>query len=103
MNGRSSNYGMRNASISNLKVLKSPQEGGTKKEYDDFLEAIGNHVTMEWANGPDIAHVIKHGERPKMNEPTDMNEEDLKVKWKVRILEGKVDRYVRESVPWKTT
>ena len=27
-----------------LKVLKCPEEGGTKKDYDDFLEKLENHV-----------------------------------------------------------
>ena len=37
--------------------------------------------------------MIKNGERPNIKEPTDIKEEDLKVKWKVRIWEGEVDRY----------
>ena len=36
--------GARAATVRNLKVLKMPQKGGTKKEYEDFLDKIHNHV-----------------------------------------------------------
>ena len=34
------NVGTRIAATLNLKILKTPAEGGTKKEYEDFLEII---------------------------------------------------------------
>ena len=30
--------GARAATVENLKILNSPQEGGSKKEYEDFLD-----------------------------------------------------------------
>ena len=32
--------------VRNLKILSAPEEGGTKKEYEDFLEKIQSHVTI---------------------------------------------------------
>ena len=40
--------GARVATVKNLKALKTPEEGGTKKDYEDFLEKIHNHVMVHW-------------------------------------------------------
>jgi len=37
--------------VHDLKELKSPEEGGTKKEYETFLETIQNHITITWDFG----------------------------------------------------
>ena len=39
--------GARAATVRDLNTLKSPKEGGTKKEYEDFLEKIRNHVPQQ--------------------------------------------------------
>ena len=49
--------GARAAVVRNLKTLSAPEEGGTKKEYEDFLEKIQSHVTIGWDFGKDIGHL----------------------------------------------
>ena len=58
--------GLRVAAVRNLRVLKCPEEGGTKKEYEDFLDKIQNHVTLAWEFGKDTGHVVKTDELPDM-------------------------------------
>ena len=69
--GRNTVTGGRTAEVPQLKVLKAPEEGGTKKEYEDFLEKIINHVTITWSHGKDIAGVIKETQMPAFIEPTE--------------------------------
>ncbi len=38
--------GGRATAVQNLKVLKTPEEGGTKKDYDDFVQKVNNHVMV---------------------------------------------------------
>ena len=45
-NANTNMVGTRAAVVRNLKILKAPEEGGTKKEFDDFLEKIQNHLTI---------------------------------------------------------
>jgi hypothetical protein len=85
--------GARAAVVRNLTVLKAPEEGGTKKEYEDFLEKIQNHVTIGWDFGKDIGHLLKNMKDPVIPEPKDMTEEEEKVKWKRRLWDQEVDRY----------
>ena len=76
-----------------LKTLKTPQEGGTKKQYQDFLDKIDTHVSINWDFGKDISHVLKHNEKPTIEEPEDLTSAEESVKWKVRLWNQKVDRY----------
>ena len=76
-----------------LKTLKSPEEGGTKKEYEDFLEKIDSHVSINWEFGQDIAYVIKNSKLPVFVEPKDLTATEETTKWKVRLWNQKVDRY----------
>ena len=85
--------GARTATTLNLKTLKTPAEGGTKKEYEDFLETIQTHVSINWDFGQDIAYVIKHNNIPTFTEPQDLSVSEEKQKWKVRLWNQKVDRY----------
>ena len=85
--------GGRTATILNLKTLKSPEEGGTKKEYEDFLERVGNHASIAWDFGDDIAYVIKNTTKPSIPEPVDLTSEEAKKQWQVRVWNQKVDRY----------
>jgi hypothetical protein len=79
--------------VKGLKTLITPDEGGTKKDYEDFLERIHNHVMITWSWGKDIAHVVKNTEDPSIEEPKDLPTEDEGKKWKVRLWEQAVDRY----------
>ena len=77
----------------NLAPLKSREEGGTKKEYEDFLEKLDNHVSVNWDFGGDVAYVIKNNKEPVFEEPVDLSEENEKVKWKVMLWKQQVNRY----------
>ena len=56
--------GARAAVVRNLKTLKAPEEGVTKKEYEECLEKFQNHVTISWDFGKYICHLLKHMEDP---------------------------------------
>lgn len=45
--------GARAIEVKDLKTLKAPEEGGTKKKYKDSLDKIQNHVTMAWEQTSD--------------------------------------------------
>ena len=83
----------RTTAIESLKTLKTPEEGGTKKEYEDFLEKISTHASVSWEFGEDIAHVLEHTQKPAFPEPIDLTDDESKVKWQVRVWNQKVDRY----------
>ena len=92
-NANTNMVGTRAAVVRNLKILKSPEEGGTKKEFDDFLKKIQNHLTISWDFGKDIGYVVKHMKDPKIEEPTDMTSDKEKDKWRVRLWNQEVDQY----------
>ena len=77
--------------IKDLKVLKCPEEGGTKKDYDDFLETLENHVRIAWVHEKDIRYVAKHGALPEIEEPTDPT--GPTTKWGQRLWDQMVDNY----------
>ena len=90
--------GGRATAVKNLKVLKTPEEGGTKKEYEDFVEKINNRVMVHCSFGSDIGHVIKNLKDPKMIEPLDLSIEDEKSKLRVHLWNAKVDRYAAHQM-----
>ena len=90
----SGNTGSRPTEVKGLKPLKSPEEGGTKKEYQDFLDKLENHITMAWDEGADIRQVVSSGELPDIEEPEDITDEEEKSKLKQRMWILKVDAYV---------
>ena len=77
----------RSDEISGLQKLRSPEEGGVKKEYDDFMEKIENHVAIKWPQGSDIAYFVKNGEDPDMDPPKDLTEDEQKQMLKMRKWE----------------
>ena len=87
-------YLSRSSEIPGLKTLKSPEEGGTKKEYDDFLEKIINHVTITWGHGKDVAYTIKHTKLPSLIEPGKLSDSDAKSQLKVMRWNMAVTRYL---------
>ena len=68
--------GARTATTLNLKTLKTPAEGGTKKEYEDFLDTIQTHVSINWEFGQDVAYVMKNTELPIFIEPIDLSKDE---------------------------
>ncbi len=93
--------GSRPTEVKGLKLLKSPEEGGTKKEYQDFLDKIENHVTMAWDEGGDIGHVVASGELPDIDEPEDITDEEEKSKLKQRMWILRVDAFVARDTALK--
>ena len=85
--------GGRAAVVRDLKILKAPEEGGSKKEYEEFLDRIQNHVIINWGFGSDIGTVIKTMDDLEIEEPQDLTDEQEKVKWKARLWAQSVDRY----------
>ena len=83
----------RTATILNLKTLKSPEEGGTKRDYEEFLERVGNHASISWDFGDDIAYVLEHTSKPTIAEPVNLTTAEAKKQWQVRVWNQKVDRY----------
>ena len=92
-NGNAFASGLRVAAVRNLRALKCPEEGGTKKEYEDFLDKIQNHVTIGWEFGKDTGHVVKTGQLPDIEKPDDISDKDEESKWKLRLWMNAVDRY----------
>jgi hypothetical protein len=72
--------GGRLTEVKGIKTLKCPEENGTKKEYQYFLDKIENHVMMAWKEGADIGHVVKYGEKPDIDtdKPVNLTEEESK-------------------------
>ena len=86
--------GHRPTEVKGLKELKLNSEGGTKKEYEDFLKSIERHVGIAWQYGSDIAQAVKlGGQKPNIPEPKDLDKKDKNIKWKVRVWEKRVDNY----------
>ena len=70
--------GARTATTLNLKTLKTPAEGGTKSEYEEFLDKIQTHVSINWEFGQDVAYVMKNNALPSFKEPEDLDETEGK-------------------------
>ena len=85
--------GARAIVVQDLKTLKAPEEGGSKKEYEDFLDRIQNHVTMAWDQGKDIGLVVRTGQKPDIEEPKDLTETEAKSQVKTRLWNMRVDRH----------
>ena len=61
--------------VEGLKILKCPEEGGTMKQFEDFKETIGNHVSIAWQGGNDLAHCLdKEMDPPIFTAPPDIDE-----------------------------
>ena len=89
----------RSATIPGIKLLKTPEEGGTKKEHKDFLEKIENHIEMTWPTGADIAYVLTEKEDPIMEEPKPLTEDEEKTPSKVAVfLDESKDHRTRVKV-----
>ena len=84
--------GARIATVQGLTILKSPEEGGTKKQYDDYLDKLQNHLMIGWAGGRDISQVVKNQE-PDIPEPVDLTEKEKTSDWKKVAWTRKVEKY----------
>ena len=80
----------RPAEVTNLRTLKAPEEGGSKKDYEEFIEKITNHVLITWSHGKDIADILKETKMPVLEEPEELSAEDAKSKVKVVVTDKDV-------------
>ena len=80
--------------VEGLVTLKSPEEQGTKKQYDDFLEKIENHLLQEWAGGQDIGTMLKDNKALVIPEPKDLTAEQEKFKWQQVVWKTQIKKYV---------
>ena len=87
----------RSDEILGLQKLRSPDEGGVKKEYDDFMEKIENHVAIKWPQGSDIAYFVKNGEDPDMDPPENLTEDEQKQMLKMRKWEIRAAIFSKEN------
>ena len=88
----------RTADVPNLQRLKAPEEGGNKKDYEDFIDKIASFVTITWTGGNDIGSVLRSGELPVILPPDDLTNDELKSKLKVRQWDRKADLYTDRLV-----
>ncbi len=80
--------------VEGLVTLKSPEEEGTKKQYDDFLETIENHLLQGWIGGRDIGIMLKNNKALKIPEPTDLTDEQKKFEWQHVVWKTNIKKYV---------
>ena len=83
----------RSTTIQKLK-LKAPEEGGTKKDYEEFIECISNHVTVTWSYGKDVAEILKTTAQPSFNPPDDLSENDKKSNFKMHKWMNQVNKFL---------
>ena len=83
----------RTADVPNLQALKSPEEGGNKKEYEEFIEKVGSFVTITWTGGQDVGYILKNGEMPQIDPPADLSSDEAKSALKKRQWDRKADVY----------
>ena len=74
--------GGRTSNVEGLKKLKCLEEGGTKKEYETYLDKLENFVTIQWPNGSDVGYIVKNRRDFPVPEPESQTEEEKKVDWK---------------------
>ena len=57
-------------------MLRTAEEGGTKKEYEDYLDKIKNHVSIKWEGGWELKELITNLKEPSLEEPKDSTAEE---------------------------
>ena len=90
---RSSTVGSRSTEVQGLKVLKTPEEGGTRKAYEEYLETIQNHIALTWEGGRDLKKMMMNSKEPEIKEPEELSESDSKSKLRTALWNMKVENY----------
>ena len=90
---RGSTAGTRSTEIQGLKVLKTPEEGGTREAYEEYLETIQNHIAVTWEGGRDLKKMIMNSEEPEIKEPEELSESDSKSKLRTALWNIQVENY----------
>ena len=85
--------GGRASEVKGLKILKSPAEGGSKKDHEDFFDSISGHVAINWDGGKDIVQLIKNTAEPEIAEPKEISQDDEKSKLKMMMWKIEVEKY----------
>ena len=85
------------STVKGLALLKSPQEGGTKKEYDDFLEKIENHLLVAWVGGPDIGEMLRNNVELKLPPPASLTDDQKKDDFHLLVWQTRVKKYVERT------
>ena len=83
----------RASDIKGLKILKAPAEGGTRKNYEDFIKNIRSHIMISWDGGSDLGYLIENMKEPELELPDELSESEKKSMLKVRLWELKVVKY----------
>ena len=86
--------GARSMQIEGLKILKCPEEGGTMKQYEDFKETIGNHISISWQGGNELAHCLDREIDPPVFEAPPAIDEAKATKLEMREWETLADVYI---------
>ena len=84
----------RMANVKGLVILKSPQEGGTKKEYDDFLDKLENHLLIAWTGGQDIGALLRNNQELKIPPPVSLTEDQKKDDFHLLVWKTRVKKFV---------
>ena len=86
-------FGNRNADVTGLKALKCPEEGGGKKEYDDFMDKIVDHTNVTWTCGDDLATIIRGKGDPTIEPPEKLDKTIVLEDWEKAEREAAVQFY----------
>jgi hypothetical protein len=70
--------GFRTMAVADLVKLKSPEEMGTKLQFDKFKGVLASHAVVTWYQGADVGYVLKQQKKPDMNPPTALTEDEEK-------------------------
>ena len=77
-------------------MLKTPEEGGTKKKYEEYLDKIKNHVSIKWEGGWEMKELITNMKEASFEEPKDLTDEEEKSKLKTAMWNMEVQNYVSQ-------
>ena len=91
-------YGARSAKVEGLQPLKTAAEGGTKKDHEDWEEKILNVVQFWQPHGEDVSHVICEREKPEIEPPENLTEEQEKNKAMVAHWNGLLDNFTQRTL-----
>lgn len=88
--------GVRSTEIKGLKMLKCPEEGGTKKDWDDFVETTARDTSVSWASGDALTSILLGQEVESMDPPVDLTAEEKKKlnKYEIQVVEADEKEYV---------
>ena len=78
--------------------MKTAAEGGTKKDHEDWEEKILNVVQFWQPHGEDVSHVICEREKPEIEPPENLTEEQEKNKAMVAHWNGLLDNFTQRTL-----